>query len=148
MTKQEIYEKSNAVEKVKLNKFSNELYLNLLKDGSRQKNAQKLCDYLTECFGIPNVNVVVTNTAQPHSTNYRGTLKSKLYGTYQHATRTITIYNTTAVQKKTVSIKTFADTLLHEFIHHYDFEVLKLGGSYHTAGFYKRISDLKNKLGG
>ena len=58
----------------------------------------------------------------------------------------ITIYNKTAVKGDVISIKAFYDTLLHEFIHHYDYEVLKLDRSIHSAGFYKRISDLKNKL--
>ena len=44
-----------------------------------------------------------------------------------------------------MSIKSFADTLLHEFTHHYDTRYLKIE-SRHTAGFYKRISSLKGNL--
>lgn len=51
-------------------------------------------------------------------------------------------------QRKKANSKTlgFYDTLLHEFMHHYDYKVLKLENSLHTSGFYQRISDLKNKL--
>ena len=52
---------------------------------------------------------------------------------------TSVIYNTTTKTKKTIAIKTFYETLLHEFIHHYDIVGLKLGDSLHTSGFYKRI---------
>jgi len=55
------------------------------------------------------------------------------------------IYNTTAKTGKSVSIKSFADTPLREFIHHYDTRYLKIKSA-HTAGFYKRISSLKGYL--
>ena len=43
--------------------------------------------------------------------------------------------------------KTIYETVSHEFIHHYYIVGLKLGDSLHTSGFYKRIGDLKEKLG-
>ena len=105
-----------------------------------------LCDYLSERFKVPVPVVRVVNCAQPHSTGYRGTLRRKTLGTYTPALQVITLYNITAIKKQVVSIKQMAATLLHEYLHHYDYTVLKLGASPHTAGFYKRISDLENKL--
>lgn len=112
----------------------------------RQKNAQKVLNYLCATYSIPQCKLVVTDNIQPHKTTTRGTLKSKILGHYKPSGKEITIFNRTAVRKQSVSIKCFIDTLLHEFMHHYDIEYLKLGGTLHTAGFYKRISDLRNKL--
>lgn len=144
------YEKSLKIESVALNKFSKKEMAKMLgsKDTitDRQKNAQALCDYLNEKFGMPKCKVIVTDTAQPHSTNSMGNLKSKELGNYRPHLMVITLFNKTAVKKQTVAIKTLTDTLLHEYIHHYDMEFLKLGASPHTSGFYKRISDLKSKL--
>lgn len=146
MTRTDIYERSNSIETVSISMPSKKEYARLLKDGNRQRDAQALCDYLCGKLNIATCKVVVASRCQPHSTNSRGAIKSKTYGHYRPGVRLITIYDTTAVKKKKVSIKTFADTLLHEFVHHYDIECLHLATSLHTAGFYKRISDLKAKL--
>ena len=142
----EVYIKSNKITTVALNSFSKKEFANLLKDKNRQEDAQALVDYLCKKFKIKKCVVKVTNKPQPHSTGYDGNLKRKTLGTYTLGTDVITMYNLTAIKNKEVAINTFADTLLHEFIHHYDMEYLKLGASIHTAGFYKRISDLKSKL--
>ena len=69
----------------------------------------------------------------------------KRYGSYRLGSATITIPNRTAVRGQIVASKTFLDTLLHEWLHHYDTLKLKLN-SIHTKGFYLRLSDLKGKL--
>ena len=141
-----VYEKSNQIPIVALSKFRSTEYNQLLKDVNRQKDAQSLINYLCDKFYIPHAIVKVVNTPQPHATGYNGSLKSKTLGTYNSGTRIITMYNITAVKKQVVSIKTFMGTLLHEFMHHYDYTFLKFNSSPHTAGFYKRISDIENKL--
>ena len=146
MTNNAAYEKSNKVTEVALSKFRKTEYQKLLKDGNRQKDAQALMDYLCEKFHLPRVIVSVVSRPQPHSTNMNGNLKSKTFGYYKPTAMTITIFNKTAIRKEEVSIKQFAETLLHEFMHHYDMQYLKLGATPHTAGFYKRISDLTAKL--
>lgn len=142
------YEKSNRIEKVALNKFNKNLFAKMLESSDskedRQKNAQALCDYLNEKFKMPKCKVIVTDKAQPCTRNER--VKSKELGNYTPLLRTITLFNKTAVKKQTVAIKTLADVLLHEFIHHYDMTYLKFDHSPHTSGFYKRISDLKSKI--
>lgn len=144
------YEKSNKIEAVKLSRLSHKEYKVLLSTtesiSSRQKAAQALCNYLSKRFKVQAPIVKVVNRSQPHRTGYNGTLRSKTLGTYATFEQVITIYNLTAIKKQVLSIKQFAAVLLHEYIHHYDFTVLKLGASPHTAGFYKRISDLENKL--
>ncbi len=147
-TRADIYERSNSIETVDLSRFAKSYYKELLNAGetkaNRQKAASSLIDYLCDKYKISGVQVIVTDTMRPQRRKRQFTLT--FLGTYMPATKTITVYNKTAVKRQTVAINTFIDTLLHEFIHHYDFEYLKLGDSYHTAGFYKRISDLKNKL--
>ena len=144
------YEKSNSIEAVKLSRLSHKEYKAVLSATEsitdRQKQAQALCAYLSARFKVATPVVRVVNRSQPHSTSYRGTLSSKTFGTYAPASQVITLYNLTAIKKQVVSIKQIAATLLHEYMHHYDFTVLKLGASPHTAGFYKRISDIENKL--
>ena len=146
----DVYTKSNSIENVAFKAFSkveaNKVLASTENAKERQKNAQILCDYLCRKFKMPQCSVVVTERTQPHSTNMRGSLRSKTLGNYRPLGAIITIFNKTAVKRQTVSIKTFFDTLLHEFCHHYDYQYLKFGDSLHTAGFYKRISDLKNKL--
>ena len=139
------YEKSNKIEAVALTRFSKKEYQTLLADGNRQKDAQALINYLCGKFHIPTASVTVLNKPQPHATGYNGKLKAKTFGFYKTGLMTITIYNQTAIKKQTISIKVFAETLLHEFMHHYDCEYLRIA-SLHTAGFYKRISDLQRKL--
>ena len=139
------YNKSNEEDSVRLNRFSKSYSLKLLSCGDcyRFINSQSLIDYLCKKFNIPNVVVYVCNRKRPRN---RG---CEIHGKYTRRkgdSPQITIYNKTAVKGDVISIKAFYDTLLHEFIHHYDYEVLKLDRSIHSAGFYKRISDLKNKL--
>ena len=110
----------------------------------RQIAGQKLLNYLCDKYKIARIPLIVLDTPQ------KGNGKCKTLGYYRvipmlKIGQSITIYNLTAVKKKVVSIKVFTDTLLHEFMHHYDTEYLKIESA-HTAGFYKRITDLKNKL--
>ena len=142
------YEKSNKIETVKYSRLSKTEYKALLNASDmyldRQRAGQKLLNYLCDKYSISQIPLIVTDTPQ------KGNGKCKTLGFYRmlpafQKGQSITIYNLTAVKKKVVSIKVFIDTLLHEFIHHYDTEYLKIESAY-TAGFYKRISDLKNKL--
>lgn len=146
----ETYEKSNSITEVRLSRFSKKEYKNLLSTSEdikeRQKAAQKLVDYLCDRFDIRPAKVHVVNRCQPHSIGDSGRLKMKKLGTYALFTEVITLYNVTAVKKQVVSIKVLAGTLLHEFMHHYDITCLGLSNSPHTAGFYRRISDLERKL--
>lgn len=139
------YEISNGTTNVRLNSFRASYSHSLFKCGetitNRQRTAQKLLNYLCDKFKINNVTLIVT--VKPRPSKGRG----EVYGTYYPLQKNIVIYNNTAKLHKPISIKSFYDTLLHEFIHHYDYEVLKLNESPHTTGFYKRITDLKNKLG-
>lgn len=142
--KDKSYIKSNEIIEVKLKAFRNSFSKDIILCGEsitdRQKVSQKCLDYLCDKFKIEKVKLTVLNKPQRKKAN------GKTLGFYTVGRNHITIYNLTATTQKTVSIKTFYDTLLHEFMHHYDYKVLKLENSLHTSGFYQRISDLKNKL--
>ena len=51
----------------------------------------------------------------------------------------IRIYHRTAVRQQVITPKVFLNTLLHEWVHHFDFAGLRLPRSPHTAGFYARL---------
>ena len=139
-----LYDKSNKIDCVRLNKFSKSEYKNLLNCGEHNKEryikGQILLNYLCDKFGVPRCLLSVPNKPQLSKGN------GKTLGRYFPKVFRIEVFNLTAKTHKAVSIKSFADTLLHEFIHHYDIECLGFDASPHTSGFYKRIADLKAKL--
>jgi hypothetical protein len=58
----------------------------------------------------------------------------------------ITMAYRTAVRRKVIAFKTYLNTLVHEFMHHYDHQRLRLDASFHTRGFYQRVRDLLVQL--
>jgi hypothetical protein len=52
----------------------------------------------------------------------------------------------TAQKKQVVAFKSYVRTVIHEFLHHLDYEHFKLPETFHTEGFYKRESSLANEL--
>ena len=58
----------------------------------------------------------------------------------------IRVWMRTARQGRVVAFRTFLRTLLHEVLHHLDFEVLGLTQSFHTQGFFQRESSLFRQL--
>lgn len=148
--KEQTYLKSNKEVAVCYNSFVKDYYLKLKKVGDdlekREQIAQELCDYLSKKFKIPKVRVCVMAINQPNTVSRDNRLTSKTFGTYTLGVKLITIYGLTAKQKKIVSTDVFFDTLIHEYMHHYDRFKLGLTDSYHTKGFYLRLSDLISKL--
>lgn len=144
VTKSRDYKISNNHEVVRLSRFVKKYSQKVLSstedEKTRQKCSQELMDYLCEKFGIEHVEVFVSSGKRRTKGN------GQVYGYYMVNQKKIVLYNTTAKTGQPVAIKTFFDTLIHEFIHHYDHQVLKLDYSMHTSGFYKRIDDLKKKL--
>lgn len=110
----------------------------------RQKFGEALLDELSDAACIDIVKLKIS-TARQHHKRFNNKIVSKQYGYYRPAGNFIYIYNRTAAQGKTLAPKTFLDTLLHEWAHHYDFKKLGLR-SIHSAGFYKRLGHLKQLL--
>lgn len=132
------------------------LVLSLLEAGDdavdRRRLGQMLIDTLDGLAGLPPCTVVVADRAQVHEHDGRR-LQSKTYGYYRCrfidgavTEARIRIYHRTAVRQQVISPKVFLNTLLHEWVHHYDFAGLRLARSPHTAGFYARLRALAEAL--
>lgn len=142
------YVKSNSITEIDFSISSNahSLVEQLLKSkNNRQKLSSELLDELADLAKIDIANVKVSEAKQYHK-KYKGKIVARQYAYYRPKSRYIYINNRTAVRGQILASKTFVDTLLHEWVHHYDY--CKLGlNSIHTSGFYARLKDLKTKLG-
>lgn len=144
------YRRSNAITDVELSPTSaaRALVHSLLTETSaesRQKLSQELLDELCCLTAIEPVRVKISATRQYHKVS-EGKMVFKQYGYYRGQSRYIYIQNQTPVLGRDVAPRTFLDTLLHEWMHHYDQYKLKLD-SIHTSGFYTRLRKVKEKLG-
>jgi hypothetical protein len=117
-----------------------------LKRDDRQitKNVcQELVSGLTAGLKVPPVQVEVLATRPSRGWG-------ELHGLYnpRRARRVarITVWMRTAQRQQVVAFRSFLRTLLHEICHHLDYELLRLGDSFHTEGFYKRESSLFHQL--
>ena len=104
-----------------------------------------LVSALCRQVGSTTPRLVVLDTPRPHRMR-EGRLSYQKLGTYSGRTRTIRVHNLTARRAQVVASRTFLDTLLHELLHHWDAELLKLTRSLHTSGFYHRLGNLKRLL--
>ncbi|OGY43832.1 MAG: hypothetical protein A3B89_00300 [Candidatus Buchananbacteria bacterium RIFCSPHIGHO2_02_FULL_40_13] len=143
------YFRSNRLIKVKIKPSPEAVSLanQILTSGShhiRQKLGEKLLDELCDAAKIDIVKLEIADTKQRHK-KIAGRIATKRYGSYRPASKKIEIQNLTAVRGQILAPKTFLDTLLHEWLHHYDTYKLKLR-SIHSRGFYERLNDLKRKL--
>lgn len=136
-----VYTKSNEVTEVSLKRFDKSYSKRFLSDTNRLKDGFELLNYLCDKFKIaPIKRLIILDKPRKQIKN------GQIHGYYVRNNREIYIYNKTAKTNKIIAINRFYETLLHEFIHHYDFEKLKLSDSPHTSGFYKRITDLMKKI--
>lgn len=142
------YIKSNQILTIKYKTFAKRYLSNVYRAendiNKRYDSSRELLNYLCGKMNIPNVELVVLDKNRKKNNN------KEIHGFYVKSGRKdlskIVIYNRTAVRGNIISINQYIDTLLHEFMHHYDFNVIKLSESLHTSAFYNRINDLKNKL--
>jgi len=104
--------------------------------------AQYLGRAMLEMLAVPPVRISVLAV--------RPTLRqAELHGLYTRDARgvpKIQLWMRTAQRKNVVAFRTFLRTMLHEVMHHLDYELLKLADSYHTEGFFKRESSLFYQL--
>lgn len=146
----EEYKKSLSLEipVKKISKKTKELYhLLRARDSVTEEDLQKYADSMCKDLKIPKVMVKYSGK-EPHSHDGRR-LKSKVHGTYRGDTsetsniQNIRIYKLTAMRGQVRAPKATVDTLIHELCHHIDKKMFKLPTSPHTAGFYKRITQIK-----
>src|SRR3989442_719418 len=151
------YERSKGVETVTWREFplGKGIALALLDESTaagRQLKGQRLLDVLDEAAGLPPCKLTVADRPQRHRTPGRR-LELKTCGYYRIAWESATqrghirIYTLTAIRQQVLAPKVFLETLLHEWVQHYDFTGLELDRSPHTSGFFNRIRDLAETLG-
>lgn len=107
-----------------------------------QPVVQRIADEVCRALRVPRVLVTV-ELARPH--NRSGELHG-LYTSSRDAGAHIRLWVLTAKRQQVAAFKTFLRTLLHELCHHLDYTLLRLGGSVHCEGFYKRESSLFRQL--
>jgi hypothetical protein len=152
------YERSKGVETIAWREFplGKGIALSLLDEQSapaRQVRGQALLDTLNQAVELPACRLTVADRPQRHRTR-EGRLELKTYGYYRVAwgddqpqRGTIRIYNLTAIRRQVLAPKVFLETLLHEWVHHYDFTGLGLDRSPHTSGFFARVRSVAETLG-
>lgn len=147
--KQSNYDYSNSVTKVKIpiSQETSDLargLLNVLEYEERQNLSEQLLDELCDLAGVEIVEFNLIDANQIHRKR-DGKIVMKRYGSYKISEKIISIHHRTAARGQVLAAKSYLDTLLHEWLHHYDFKKLKLN-SIHSRGFYLRLNDLKSKL--
>ena len=106
--------------------------------------SQELLDRMADELKVPRIRLHFHDRPQKHRRS-GGKLTYKEYA-YYDPEEGITVYNKTAVRQQYLAPKSYLDTIVHEFLHHLDYELLKLDHTYHTQGFYSRLGDLMGKL--
>ena len=103
----------------------------------------RLMDILADALNVPRPAVRVLSVRP--STDH-----TELHGLYEPVDSgkraRISVWMRTVRHKRIVAYRTFLRTLLHEFCHHLDYEMLQLEDSFHTEGFFKRESSLFHQL--
>jgi hypothetical protein len=143
------YHRSNAITKIKFkpSDFAKDLTQKILQSSSaeeRQRLSDDLLDELADLAGIDIVKLEISDEKQHHRRR-GGKISMRQYGYYKPDKKYIYITNRTAARGQILAPKSFLNTLLHEWIHHYDFCKLKIN-SIHSKGFYARLKDLSQKL--
>jgi len=149
MFMQSNYEKSNSVTSIDfvVSTRAKKYACKLLKTKNallRQKLGDALLDELADCSQIDIVNLKISSARQYHK-KAGGRVVMRQYGYYRPASKYIYITNKTAVRGQILAPKTFLNTLLHEWMHHYDHCKLDLN-SIHTRGFYLRLNSLQDEI--
>jgi hypothetical protein len=108
-----------------------------------QRGAEGLIGALVTGFAVPPV-VVRVLAVRPTD------LDGELHGLYEPneemPVARISVWMRTAQKKQAVAFRSFVRTVVHEFLHHLDYEHFKFPETFHTEGFYKRESSLANAL--
>lgn len=108
-----------------------------------RRATQALVDALVSGFAVPPVTVRVL-AVRPSD------LEGELHGLYEPAEdiprARLSVWMRTAQRKQVVAFRSFVRTVVHEFLHHLDYEHFHLAETFHTEGFYKRESTLSKAL--
>jgi hypothetical protein len=151
--RQRVYRKSDAIVRVELPHLAALVPLAVaietpLVAGERSavgKACQALVDAINAQLATPAIQVKVLERRPSNS-------YGELHGLYEPeddgARAVISVWMRTARKKQVVKFRTFLRTLVHEVVHHLDYEFYKLPETFHTEGFYARESALVRALMG
>jgi hypothetical protein len=109
-----------------------------------KRASQALADAICKDRDVPRVDIRVLAKRPKSDTE-------ELHGLYvreEDKTPVIRVWMKTAERRDVVKPKTYLHTLLHEIVHHLDYDLLKLEDSLHTEGFYKRENSLFKQVAG
>jgi hypothetical protein len=101
--------------------------------------SQQFMDTLSTIFLVPPKALSLLDKARPHSRDEKGRVRGELFGSCA-SMGNIRIYLRTAAREQCTAFKTYFNTLVHEWVHHYDFEAL--GDTIHSSGFYERVNSI------
>ena len=109
-----------------------------------EQACQALVDALDAALETPPVRVRVLERRPSDES-------SELQGLYEPDEITggearITVWMRTARKEQVVKFRTFLRTLVHEVVHHLDYELYRFEETFHTQGFYARESLLMKEL--
>jgi hypothetical protein len=108
-----------------------------------ERATQRLVDEILRRLHVQPVRVRVL-AVRPSSS------REELHGLYEFGGNrprpVITVWMRTAQKRRVVAFRTFLRTLLHEVVHHLDYQHFHLEDSFHTQGFYKRAESLYRQL--
>ncbi len=151
--RQRTYRKSDAIARVALPDIAAlaplakavEPALALQKRPAVERCCQALVDAVNGQLKTPPVKVRVLERRPSNS-------YGELHGLYEPEDEgkvaVISVWMRTAQKEQVVKPRTFLRTLVHEVLHHLDYEFYKLPETFHTEGFYARESNLVRELMG
>jgi len=143
------YKKSNKLTlSNKIKAKTKKQYKNIIaKNKITENDLQSLTNMICNDFKVNTINVIFTGTQIKKQNSI-----VKGYCKVQKNIKVIKplhikVFKYTSTRKKVIATKTAVNTiLLHEIVHYLDYSLFNLSKSIHTAGFYKRITALKNML--
>jgi hypothetical protein len=109
-----------------------------------KKASQALANAICDDRQVPRVEIrVLAKRPKDDQEELHG-----LYVREDDGSAVIRVWMRTAERRDVVKPKTYLHTLLHEVVHHLDYDLLKLADSLHTEGFYKRENSLFKQVAG
>jgi hypothetical protein len=107
-----------------------------------ERAAQRLIDLFCDEFVLARKRLSLRNEPRPHRRR-GGRIVCELHGRCaMHGP--IEIFVRTAARGQPVALRSLLQTLLHEFVHHHDFDAFR--ASVHCGGFYERLGQLDRPL--
>lgn len=110
--------------------------------GDLARRAQALADRLSVAFEVPKKRVLLRDRPRPHKRR-GGRVVYEVFGQCE-PDGLLEVYTRTAVRAQPVALLSMLDTLVHEWVHHYDFS--RFEESVHCDGFYDRVRQIYRPL--